>query len=109
MNRFLRDGKRDKNEEILDTTTNGKTEGNADEGPPGCDMREEVQAPNVPIKEFNLEDFAKANAEEKKQQDGGEVENGAAGEKSQTKVIKTQKKCSDDTPNNSSKCKIFTG
>ncbi|KAM7344930.1 arginyltransferase 1 isoform 2-T2 [Cochliomyia hominivorax] len=68
MNRFLRDGKRDKNEEIQNAT-NGDTKNNynEDEGDDagGGGIREEVQEPNVPLKDINLETFVKMNGEQK--------------------------------------------
>ncbi|XP_061401409.1 arginyl-tRNA--protein transferase 1-like [Musca vetustissima] len=104
MNRFLRDGKRDKNEEGQSTpqTTNGTENGDRDEdsnAAMGCGIREEVQAPNVPIKDINLEQFAKANGEK-------DSEEKSAKEKTPSvDVQKPIKKSAedDDTPNNSRK------
>ncbi|XP_061390961.1 arginyl-tRNA--protein transferase 1 [Musca vetustissima] len=104
MNRFLRDGKRDKNEEGQSTpqTTNGTENGDRDEdsnAAMGCGIREEVQAPNVPIKDINLEQFAKANGEKDSEEKSG---------KEKTPSVDVQKPIKksaedDDTPNNSRK------
>ncbi|XP_075165440.1 arginyltransferase 1 isoform X2 [Haematobia irritans] len=65
MNRFLRDGKRDKNEEVIANVANSKTDGdNIEDGSNiigDCSIRDEVQAPNIPLKDVNVEAFAKAN------------------------------------------------
>lgn len=68
MNRFLRDGKRDKNEEGQganalngDVKQNDTEDVGDDAG--GGGIREEVQGPNVPLKDINLDVFAKANGE----------------------------------------------
>ncbi|XP_023303148.2 arginyl-tRNA--protein transferase 1 isoform X2 [Lucilia cuprina] len=68
MNRFLRDGKRDKNEEVQATNNADKEAKDNDNEDVGDDaggggIREEVQGPNVPLKDINLELFAKANGE----------------------------------------------
>ncbi|TMW53528.1 hypothetical protein DOY81_001405 [Sarcophaga bullata] len=68
MNRFLRDGKRDKNEEGQNSSNLNNGDEDADVGDDaggggGGGIREEVQGPNVPLKDINLEAFAKANAE----------------------------------------------
>ncbi|XP_073813649.1 arginyltransferase 1 isoform X2 [Musca autumnalis] len=103
MNRFLRDGKRDKNEEGQSTpNTNGNAMGDGHGGSNetmGCGIREEVQAPNVPLKDINLEQFAKAN------EDKNSDNIAAAKEKTPNLDVQkpNKKSAEDDTPNNSRK------
>lgn len=105
MNRFLRDGKRDKNEEGQNTSNSNDDEGQGDVGDDaggGGGIREEVQGPNVPLKNINLEDFAKANAEkqiEKKPKIGNEI--------SQPKDINHPKEQYDESSSGSKKCISF--
>uniref|UniRef100_A0A1I8MFA0 Arginyl-tRNA--protein transferase 1 n=1 Tax=Musca domestica TaxID=7370 RepID=A0A1I8MFA0_MUSDO len=98
VNRFLRDGKRDKNEEgqsMPQTNGNDAAEGGDKDG---CGIREEVQAPNVPLKDINLEQFAKANEE---MNGGKDVKEKSPNVDIQQKANK--KSAEDDTPNNSRK------
>lgn len=103
MNRFLRDGKRDKNEEGQNLSNLNNGDEDADVGDDadgdGGGIREEVQGPDVPLKDINLEAFAKANAEkriEKKEK----IEN----EKSLPKEINRVPEQCEESSSGSKKC-----
>ena len=102
MNRFLRDGKRDKNEEGQSSSNlnNGDEDNDVgdDAGGDGG-IREEVQGPNVPLKDINLEAFAKANAE-KQIEKKAKIEN----EKSLPKEINRVPEQCDESSSGSKKC-----
>lgn len=109
MNRFLRDGKRDKGEEAGSAATNGESAAEnakgSEDNHSGCGIRDEVQAPNVPIKDINLEEFAKANQDVKQE----EIKQEITKEKTQSLEINKNKKAlkEEDIHNNGRKCKIY--
>ncbi|KNC32187.1 Arginyl-tRNA--protein transferase 1 [Lucilia cuprina] len=103
MNRFLRDGKRDKNEELQTTNNTDKEAKDNDNEDVGDDaggggIREEVQGPNVPLKDINLELFAKANGEHNNVKDNYKEK-----EISQAKDIKDKTETNEESSSGSKK------
>ncbi|XP_037824613.1 arginyl-tRNA--protein transferase 1-like isoform X2 [Lucilia sericata] len=104
MNRFLRDGKRDKNEEGQGTnnadkeTKDNDNEDVGDDAGGGGGIREEVQGPNVPLKDINLELFAKANGEPNTVKDNYKEK-----EKTPAKDIEDKKQTNEESSSGSKK------
>lgn len=104
MNRFLRDGKREKHEEgqgsnnVNDDAKNTDNEDVGDDAGGGGGIREEVQGPNVPLKDINLEVFAKAN---------GEQQTNTKTDKSQAKEIMGKQTANQESSSDSKKCNYF--
>ncbi|XP_065369345.1 arginyl-tRNA--protein transferase 1 isoform X2 [Calliphora vicina] len=100
MNRFLRDGKREKHEEgqgstnVNDEAKNTDNEDVGDDAGGGGGIREEVQGPNVPLKDINLEVFAKAN---------GEQQTNTKTDKSQAKEIVSKQTTNQESSSDSKK------
>uniref|UniRef100_A0A1I8QCM8 Arginyl-tRNA--protein transferase 1 n=1 Tax=Stomoxys calcitrans TaxID=35570 RepID=A0A1I8QCM8_STOCA len=101
MNRFLRDGKRGKNDEELNSSmTSEKPDGENMEvemNNEGCGIRDVVEAPNVPLKNINLEAFAKANEKGK----SNEKQPGVQKPKTNAMEIDKNSTQNNETPNNS--------
>lgn len=108
MKRFLRDGKRDKNEEGQGSNVvngDGKNEGNEDVGDDagGGGIREEVQGPNLPLKDINLEVLVNSNEEKQNDIKKKNKEN----EKTQAKDINGIQNTNEESSSGSKKCKYF--
>lgn len=114
MNRFLRDGKRDKNEQPeqqnsaqaatnLDNEDGGGDDGGGGGGGGG---RDEMQTPNVAVKDLNLDAVAKANTEyQKKKQKSDQTDKGAAAKAIDIKTLKDDNDV--EEASNSKKCKFL--